>query len=89
MCKGCDGLLPVSKFLDTKLIKNPHNLGLKLVVNKKTLYEANTKDMYYDIASQIEFVSKYMTLNPGDLFLTGTASIGPLKFNDDIEGYLY
>lgn len=81
-------MLPISKFIDVNTIKDPHNLDLKLVINKKTLYQTSTQGMYYDIPAQMEFVSKYMTLNPGDLFLTGTPSIGPLKFNDKIEGYL-
>jgi acylpyruvate hydrolase len=45
--------------------------------------------MYYKIGYMIEYVSKFFTLNPGDLFLTGTPSgVGPLKENDKVEALL-
>ena len=39
--------------------------------------------MYYNIADTLEFVTKYTTLLPGDMILTGTPSgIGPVKIGD-------
>lgn len=45
--------------------------------------------MIYKIPYLIEFCSKYMTLNPGDMIITGTPSgVGPIKYNDNIKAYL-
>jgi len=54
-------------------------------VNGKLRQKANTGDMVFDISKQIEFISKYITLEPGDIISTGTPQgIGPIKRGDTI-----
>lgn len=47
-------------------------LALKTTVNGRTTQQGNTRDMIFDVPTLIEYFSSFMTLNPGDVILTGT-----------------
>jgi len=67
-------------------ITNPHNLNIELKVNGETRQKANTKDMIFTIPVIIAYISKYMTLQPGDIISTGTpAGVSGIKSGDEIE----
>jgi 2-keto-4-pentenoate hydratase/2-oxohepta-3-ene-1,7-dioic acid hydratase in catechol pathway len=51
---------------------DPHNLGLRSLVNGEVRQESNTSHFVFNVWDQIEHVSKVMTLEPGDLIFTGT-----------------
>jgi 5-oxopent-3-ene-1,2,5-tricarboxylate decarboxylase/2-hydroxyhepta-2,4-diene-1,7-dioate isomerase len=51
---------------------DPMNLHLQTTVNGKVTQSGNTRDMIFDVPTLIEYFSTFMTLNPGDLILTGT-----------------
>lgn len=69
-------ILPVSEF------SKYQNLSLKTYVNDKPVQFAKASSMLFSIPYLVSFVSKIMTLNPGDIILTGTPSgVGPLKRN--------
>ena len=71
--KNRDGATPIGPWLvDAADIANPMALALKTTVNGKVTQEGNTKDMIFDVPCLIEYFSSFMTLNPGDLILTGT-----------------
>lgn len=73
--KGFDGAAPMSNF---KPISN-YNLGdinFDLKINGELKQESNTAYMIHDFADIIVFISKYMTLQPGDLIFTGTPALG-------------
>lgn len=85
LAKGQDSFMPISDFVPTTKIKDPHNLQLSLSINGKVVQADTTASMYYKIPQLIAYTSQFMTLNEGDLFLTGTPSgIGPLKAGDKI-----
>jgi 2-keto-4-pentenoate hydratase/2-oxohepta-3-ene-1,7-dioic acid hydratase in catechol pathway len=77
-------------------IGDPKNLAIKLWVNDTLHQNSNTNDMFFDYAEQISWLSKRVTLNPGDVVATGTppgVGMGKgvfLKHNDivtiEIEG---
>ncbi len=48
------------------------NLALQTTVNGKVTQSGNTRDMIFDVPFLIEYFSSFMTLQPGDLILTGT-----------------
>jgi 5-oxopent-3-ene-1,2,5-tricarboxylate decarboxylase/2-hydroxyhepta-2,4-diene-1,7-dioate isomerase len=48
------------------------NLALQTSVNGKVTQSGNTRDMIFDVPTLIAYFSSFMTLNPGDLILTGT-----------------
>jgi 2,4-didehydro-3-deoxy-L-rhamnonate hydrolase len=65
---------------------NPAGTDFKLEVNGEVKQSSNTQYMVYDIPRLIEFASSFYTLNPGDLFFTGTPEgVGPVKAGDTIE----
>ena len=51
---------------------NPQDIALKLAVNGETKQDGSTRDMIFSIAEQIAIASRIMTLDPGDVILTGT-----------------
>jgi 2-keto-4-pentenoate hydratase/2-oxohepta-3-ene-1,7-dioic acid hydratase in catechol pathway len=67
-------------------IGNPHNLNIKLAVNGQIRQSSNTKQMLFKIPEMLEYLSKFITLYPGDIVATGTPSgIGPIQPGDVIE----
>ena len=55
-------------------IDDPQDLDLRTLVNGEVRQSANTKLMIHPIAQQIEHLTKAITLEPGDLLVTGTPS---------------
>jgi 5-oxopent-3-ene-1,2,5-tricarboxylate decarboxylase/2-hydroxyhepta-2,4-diene-1,7-dioate isomerase len=71
--KNRDGATPLGPWLvDRADIADPMALALKTTVNGQVTQQGNTKDMIFDVPFLIEYFSSFMTLNPGDLILTGT-----------------
>ncbi|HWO97922.1 MAG TPA: fumarylacetoacetate hydrolase family protein [Bacillus sp. (in: firmicutes)] len=71
--KNRDTCTPIGPWLvDAKDVDDPMNLTLKTYVNGKLTQEGTTRDMIFDIPALIEFLSSFMTLNEGDIILTGT-----------------
>src|SRR5690606_17396913 len=68
--KSADGFCPVGPWLETDV--DPRDVGLRTVVNGQVRQEARTSDMIFPVAEVLSYVSRFMTLNPGDLVLTGT-----------------
>lgn len=53
---------------------DPHALGIRRLVNGEVRQWSSTKEPIYNCFEQIAFLSQAMTLEPGDLILTGTPS---------------
>lgn len=71
--KGCDTFGPLGPWLVTKdEIADPCNLDMWLDVNGKRMQSGNTRTMIFDPATIISYVSRFMTLMPGDVIATGT-----------------
>ncbi|WP_342614483.1 fumarylacetoacetate hydrolase family protein [Peribacillus frigoritolerans] len=71
--KTCDDFSPVGPYLVTAdEVGNPNDLQLKTYVNDEIRQNSNTSDMIFSCAEIISYISKHMTLEPGDLILTGT-----------------
>jgi len=78
-----------SPFISKSEIPDPHNVNLWLKVNGVFKQHGNTKDMMFKIPQLIEHVSSIMTLEEGDLLLTGTPSgVGPIYGGDKITAGL-
>jgi 2,4-didehydro-3-deoxy-L-rhamnonate hydrolase len=76
--KGCDTFAPVGPWLVTKdEIADPHNLKLWLSVNGKMMQNGTTANLVFNIPFLVSYVSRFMTLLPGDVISTGTpAGVG-------------
>ena len=76
--KGCDTFAPVGPFLATPdELGDIDNLRLWLKVNGQTMQDGNTSNFIFNVPFVIAYVSKFMTLLPGDIISTGTpAGVG-------------
>lgn len=71
--KGCDGFGPVGPWLVTRdEIANPQRLSMWLDVNGVRRQTGNTKTMIFSCAKIVSYVSRFITLMPGDIIATGT-----------------
>ena len=59
-------------FVDAEDVAQPANLDMRTFVNGTLTQQGNTRDLIFDIPYLIEYLSSFMTLNPGDVILTGT-----------------
>ncbi|GAB7550178.1 fumarylacetoacetate hydrolase family protein [Cupriavidus sp. 8B] len=82
--KGYDTFAPIGPVIATAL--DPSNLSIVTRVNGEVRQDGNTADLVFNVPQIIAYLSKYMTLLPGDLIMTGTpAGVGPIKAGDAIE----
>lgn len=71
--KTNDGFAPVGPYIVTRdEIADPNNLQLTTTVNGEVRQNSNTADMIFNCKQLISYISQYMTLEPGDLIMTGT-----------------
>lgn len=83
--KGCDTFAPLGPWMVTKdEIANPHNLRLWLSVNGKMMQDGNTDDLIFNIPQLVSYLSRFMTLLPGDIISTGTPAGVGLGFNPPV-----
>lgn len=82
--KGTDTFLPLGEES-----RKPHDLAALTVVtrvNGEERQRGSTGDLVFPIPTLLSFISRYITLHPNDLVLTGTpAGVGPIKANDVVE----
>ena len=83
--KGFDTFCPVGAMVPARGV-DPQGLEVICRVNGETRQSGRTSDMAFDVAHLIEYISRIMTLEPGDLIATGTpAGVGPLAAGDEVE----
>jgi len=71
--KGCDTFGPVGPWLvTTDEIPDPQTLPMWLEVNGKRMQNGNTRTMVFGVRQLVSYLSRFMTLEPGDLIATGT-----------------
>lgn len=80
MAKGFDTSTPVSRLINVSQIENHNDVRLWIKVNGEMRQDDSTSDLIVSVDEQISFLSKYMTLKPNDLILTGTPD-GMNSFN--------
>lgn len=88
IAKAFDNSAVIGSFIPKDTI-DPYQLTFGLKKNGEYVQQGNTKDLIFNFDVLISHVSKYFTLNKGDLIYTGTpAGVGPVKIGDTLEGYL-
>ena len=71
--KGCDTFGPVGPWLVTAdEVADPQNLDMWLEVNGQRYQNGNTRTMVFGVAKLVSYLSRFMTLKPGDMITTGT-----------------
>ena len=87
--KGFDTFAPISDVVLKKEIIDPNNLDISLKVNGKIKQSSNTRNMIYSVERIIEFISNIMTLERGDLIMTGTPEgVGEISKYNVLEAKL-
>ena len=82
--KGFDTFCPVGPWIETEF--DPADAVVTCHVNGEMRQMASTRDMIFTVKQLIAFISSVMTLEPGDLLLTGTpAGVSPLNPGDSVD----
>jgi 2-keto-4-pentenoate hydratase/2-oxohepta-3-ene-1,7-dioic acid hydratase in catechol pathway len=76
--KSAATFAPLGPFLATRdEIADPQKLSMRLTVNGETRQSGSTRDMIFSVAELVAYISRFMSLQPGDVILTGTpAGVG-------------
>src|SRR5436190_20548318 len=78
--KSLDTFLPVGELVPASEVPDPQALPIRAVLNGRTLQDSNTRNMIFGVAEIVAFVSEAITLEPGDLIVTGTpAGVGAFR----------
>uniref|UniRef100_A0A915PK17 Oxaloacetate tautomerase FAHD1, mitochondrial n=1 Tax=Setaria digitata TaxID=48799 RepID=A0A915PK17_9BILA len=86
LAKSFDTSCPVGCFIDANKIANPHDVELYCRINNEEKQRCRTDAMVFDIPTLIEFLTKYITMEPGDMLLTGTPpGVTAVRSGDCIE----
>lgn len=86
LAKAFDGSCPLGPFVDPGLFADLGNLDLELRINGSTRQKGNSSDMITSIPALIAYTSRYFTMLPGDVIMTGTpAGVGPLNSGDQLS----
>lgn len=71
--KTFDTFAPTGPYIVTAdELPDPHNLPIRLRLNGQTMQDSNTKQMIFDVATVLAYLSQVFTLYPGDIIFTGT-----------------
>ncbi len=82
--KGFDTFAPVGPWIETQL--DPSNLLLETFLNGERKQSSSTSNLIFNQRQLVSFISRIMTLYPGDIIATGTpAGIGPMAVGDRVE----
>jgi 2-keto-4-pentenoate hydratase/2-oxohepta-3-ene-1,7-dioic acid hydratase in catechol pathway len=83
--KSFDTFAPLGPWIETE-IPDPDNLTVEAYLNGERRQHSSTRNMIFGVAAQVAFISRIMTLLPGDVIATGTPSgIGPMQPGDLVE----
>ncbi len=88
IAKAFDHSAVVGKFYSADQF-DPHNINFSLIKNGDLVQQGNTRDLIFDFAYLIQYISSRFTLHIGDLIFTGTpAGVGPVKIGDQLDGFI-
>ena len=85
--KAIDSFTPIGPHIVLpQAVSDPHNLAMTMRVNGEEIAHANTNTMLFQVPVLIEYISQYMSLEPGDMIATGTPVHPPgLHPGDTVE----
>ena len=78
--KSLDTFLPVSDLVPASEVPDPQALPIRAILNGQVMQDSNTSNQIFGVAEVVSFVSQAITLEPGDLIITGTpAGVGAFR----------
>ncbi len=82
--KGYDSFCPLGPWIETDV--DPTDLGVTTTVNGEQRQHGRTSALLHDVPALIEWITRVMTLLPGDVILTGTPEgVGPMQPGDQVS----
>ncbi|HTN45516.1 MAG TPA: fumarylacetoacetate hydrolase family protein [Flavipsychrobacter sp.] len=88
IAKAFDNAAVVGDFISLE-DRNVNDLRFQLMKNGTTVQNGHTADMIFNINQIIAYISRFFSLNTGDLIFTGTPSgVGPVQAGDQLQGSL-
>ncbi|MBO8154051.1 fumarylacetoacetate hydrolase family protein [Thermovirga sp.] len=85
--KSFDTFGPYGPWIEMEI--DPSNLKVQMIKNGQVVQESNTRHFIFPVPELVSYISKVMTLLPGDVIITGTPSgIGPVQPNDTMEVHI-
>ena len=78
--KSLDTFLPISDVVPAASVPDPQRLPIRAVLNGETMQDSSTSEMIFSVREIVAFVTEAITLEPGDVILTGTpAGVGAYR----------
>ncbi len=78
--KSLDTFLPVGELVPADAVPDPQSLPIRAILNGQTMQDSTTANMVFGVAEIVAFITQAITLEPGDLILTGTpAGVGAFR----------
>ena len=78
--KSLDTFLPVGELIPASEMADPQALPIRAILNGETMQDSNTANQIFGVAEVVSFISQAITLEPGDLIITGTpAGVGAFR----------
>lgn len=85
--KSFDNFCPIGPWLETEF--NPNDARIQLRLNGKLRQDSSTANFIFSVGYIVSFISKIMTLLPGDIISTGTPpGVGPMKKGDKVQVFI-
>ncbi len=78
--KSLDTFCPIGELVPASEVPDPQALGIRAILNGQVMQDSSTANMVFGVAELIAFITQAITLEPGDLILTGTpAGVGVFR----------
>ena len=89
MGKAFDNSAPCTALRTVAMVGHPSKGGIWLKINGDVRQKGDLSEMIWNVPETISYLSKLITLRPGDLIMSGTpAGVGPVKPGDKLEGHV-
>jgi 2-keto-4-pentenoate hydratase/2-oxohepta-3-ene-1,7-dioic acid hydratase in catechol pathway len=84
LCKNADTFCPMGPYIATADSFDPGDVAFSVTVNGEQVMRASTSGLVWGVGRVLEFLSRSMTLLPGDVIATGTPAAGPIVAGDSV-----
>jgi acylpyruvate hydrolase len=89
IAKGFDRSAPLGKWIPLEELENKNDIAFQMKKNGEVVQDGHTRDLIFSFETLVVHLSKYFTLQKGDMVFTGTpAGVGPVQIGDVLEGFI-
>lgn len=89
IAKAFDYSAPIGKFKAISMLEYPEDISFGMKLNGSWVQQGHSRDMIFDFNTIVSYVSRFITLNPGDYIFTGTPQgVGEVHIGDKLQLFL-